>query len=153
MASDARRYPRTDIRRFARPLESEDFGALKPLDEVYALEHNLEPHLSKQSLSFYTRTGHSFVAIHEQRACAFALAQAVWNGLRPSLYINYLASQDEESCKALIDALVKSAYDAAIYDLKASIPQTDAIALNKLADNGFTRLANVTLARVLGSRS
>lgn len=136
----------------ARPFTPEDAEGLKELDEAYALTHELEPVLSRGSVTFYSRSGHAFVACLEDEPRGFVLAQAVWNGTRPTVYVNRLVSTDHEAALALIEALTKSAYDAAVYDLLVELPEEDAPTQQALEEKGYTLRRTRRYARVLGSR-
>ena len=80
----------------ARPLTLDDEDVLAPLDAAYARRFGLEPLVSRASLSFYVRSGHAFVAVRAGREVGFAFAQAVWNGARPTVYLNRLAVADSD---------------------------------------------------------
>ncbi|MEZ4607957.1 MAG: DUF1999 family protein [Deinococcales bacterium] len=140
---------------FARPLSEDDFEVLSPIDQAYALKWDLEPQLSRASLSFYLRTGHSFVAMRQGRAVAFVLAQAIWNGVRPTVWASYLAAEedDQEACEAMLEAVVKSAYDSAVYDLEVSLPCEDMTGQLALEIKGFLLRPLKLYKRVLGSRA
>ena len=97
--------------------------------QSYAQQFGLENIISRSSVSFYGRTGHAFVAVRNTQTVGFVLAQAVWNGTRPTVYVNRLSvpdsSEDTEAREALLEAVTKSAYDAAVYDLQAQVPEAD----------------------------
>lgn len=142
----------------ARPLGEDDGEALAPIDQAYALLYDLEPALTRSSLAFFLRTGHSFAAFRGGEAQGFALAQAVWNGTRPTVHLGRLAVLDlaEEDRAAVLGALVaavtKSAYDAAVYDLVTSVPPGDEGAVRALLEAGYGELPLRLYGRVLGSR-
>jgi hypothetical protein len=139
---------------FARPLTPED-EALTALDRRYAEAFGLEPLLSRSSVLFYVRTGHAFVAVRAGETTGFVLAQAVWNGTRPTVMVNRLAVPDPEdtaSREALLEAVTKSAYDAAVYDLWVQVPETDAAAAAALGTKRYRPLPERLYARTLGSR-
>jgi len=140
---------------FARQLDSDDRELLQSIDQAHALTFDAEPQLTRASVSFYLRTGHSFVAMLEGEAVGFVLAQAVWNGTRPTITINCLAVDDvhaEVAREALLNAVVKSAYDAAVYDLVAYLPEADVAAHAALDTVMFKPQAVKVFSRVLGSR-
>ena len=144
---------------FARPLNPDDEETLGPLDKVYAEKFGLEPILTKSSVSFYVRTGHAFVAVRGGRAAGFVLAQAVWNGTRPTVYVNRLnvsgtenIEADAEARAALLEAVTKSAYDAAVYDLQVQVPAADDGAASALAAKDYVLRPEHVYGRVLGSR-
>ena len=151
---------------FARPLTPDDEDVLAPLDAAYARRFGLEPLVSRASLSFYVRSGHAFVAVRSQQEVGFAFAQAVWNGARPTVYLNRLAvvdadnpgSSDKDSSAgldarlALVEAVTKSAYDAAVYDLQALLPAGDALGRRALTEKSYGLKDYVIFERTLGSR-
>ncbi len=139
---------------FARPLSPED-EALSELDRGYAEAFGLEPILSRSSVSFYVRTGHAFVSVREGEPTGFVLAQAVWNGTRPTVYVNRLAvpdPEDTDSREALLEAVTKSAYDAAVYDVQVQVPETDVATGEALGKKSYHPLRERLFARALGSR-
>lgn len=140
---------------FARALTPEDGNTLKPIDEAYALAFGLEPILTRSSLSFYTRSGHSFVAMKEGVARGFVLAQSVWNGTRPTVFVNRLAVaavNDVEARQALLEAVTKSAYDAAVYDIQVQQSGRDQAAVQALFDKQYKPTEMKVYERILGSR-
>lgn len=140
---------------FARPLSADDQELLGPNDAAYAARFGLEPVLSRSSVSFYVRTGHAFVAVRGGEAVGFALAQAVWNGIRPTVYLNRLAVPDMDDVgarEALLEAVTKSAYDAAVYDLEVQVPEADGGAAGALAAKQYALTPARVYRRVLGSR-
>ena len=143
---------------FARPLSPDDQDLLGPLDTAYAKEFGLEPIVTKSSVSFYVRTGHAFVAVRDAQAAGFVLAQAVWNGTRPTVYVNRLSvpkrdvEADTEARAALLEAVTKSAYDAAVYDLQVQVPDADDGAALVLATKSYALRPEHLYGRVLGSR-
>ena len=144
---------------FARPLTSEDEETLGPLDSSYAAQYGLQPVVTKSSVSFYVRSGHAFVAVRGGEVVGFVFAQAVWNGTRPTVYVNRLAVADAadtdidtEAREALLEAVTKSAYDAAVYDLQVQVPEADGGAAGALAAKSYTLTSERLYARVLGSR-
>lgn len=140
---------------FARALSQDDGDDLAAIDQAYAQHFGLEPILTRSSLNFYTRTGHAFVGVKEGEMTGFAAAQSIWNGTRPTVYLNRLAVMnlaDTESRLALIEAVTKSAYDAAVYDLQVQLPKGDKFGTHALADKGYSEVEVVTFTRILGSR-
>jgi Protein of unknown function (DUF1999) len=145
----------TSVKVFARPLTQDDEEALAEIDKAYAQQVGLEPFLSRSSLHFYVRTGHSFVAIRSGQPTGFVLAQSVWNGTRPTVYVNRLAVanlEDNESRLALLEAVTKSAYDAAVYDLHVQHPSADVEGLAALAEKQYLEKPFRIFERILGSR-
>ena len=109
-------------------------------------------------MSFYVRTGHAFVAVRAGETVGFVFAQAVWNGTRPTVYVNRLAVVEAadaartEAREALLEAVTKSAYDAAVYDLQVQVPEADGGAAQALAAKSYQLITERLYARVLGSR-
>ncbi len=139
----------------AKPLSEEDGEALAPFDRAYAQRFGLEPILTRSSLKFYLRTGHAFAAYLGEEARGFVLAQAIWNGTRPTVYVNRLAvpdPEDTDSREALLEAVTKSAYDAAVYDLAAALPAADEVGCQTLEEARYKEEATRHYVRVLGSR-
>jgi Protein of unknown function (DUF1999) len=140
---------------FARPLSQDDQDVVSDIDQTFAEAIGLEPFLSRSSLHFYVRTGHSFVAVREGQATGFVLGQAVWNGTRPVVYVNRLAVKDlsdDESRQALLEAVTKSGYDAAVYDLWVQHPLKDEVGLKALAEKAYKEKELRIFERILGSR-
>jgi hypothetical protein len=143
------------VNTFARPLIQDDEDVLEEIDRVYAQNVGLEPFLSRSSLHFYVRTGHSFVAVRSGEPTGFILAQSVWNGTRPTVYVNRLAVanlEDIDSRLALLEAVTKSAYDAAVYDLQVQQPSADVQGWVALAEKQYTEKPLRIFERILGSR-
>jgi hypothetical protein len=143
------------VNTFARPLIQDDEDVLEEIDNVYAQNVGLEPFLSRSSLHFYVRTGHSFVAVRSGEPTGFILAQSVWNGTRPTVYVNRLAVanlEDVDSRLALLEAVTKSAYDAAVYDLQVQQPSADVQGWVALAEKQYTEKPLRIFERILGSR-
>ncbi len=143
---------------FAHPLTPEDQEALEPLDRDYAAAYGLGTVVTKSSVSFYVRSGHAFVAVRAGETVGFVFAQAVWNGTRPTVYVNRLAVIDaadtphNEVREALLEAVTKSAYDAAVYDLQVQVPEADDGAAQALAAKSYALEPERVYRRVLGSR-
>ena len=142
-------------RTHARPLTPDDEAVLAPIDAFYAEKTGLASVLTPGSVSFYARSGHSFVAVSAGEETGFILAHAVWDGTRPTVQVSRLAVAnlgDDASREALLEALTKSAYDAAVYDLQVQHPQADEAGVKALQIKDY-KAANITLfERVLGSR-
>ena len=140
---------------FARPLEPDDLDTLEAIDKVYATRCELEPLLSAASVSFYTRSGHAFVATSGGHTTGFVLAHAVWDGNRPAVQVNRLAvknPEDAASRQALLEAVTKSAYDAAVYDIRIHHPKADHAAATDLEAKDYRLLPTELYGRTLGSR-
>ena len=140
---------------FARPLTSDDLEVLESVEKAYTESLETEPALSLSSLTFYARSGHSFVAMKDKEVTGFVLAHAVWNGTRPAVYVNHLAVtdlQDGGSREALLEAVTKSAYDAAVYDIRVLHPQKDKAGQAALTTKQYTKTPITVYERILGSR-
>ena len=138
-----------------RPLDEADLPALAAIDAAYAAAHGLEGAVSPGALRFFGRNEHSFTAEDDGGGpTGFLLAQAVWTGDRPLVLVTRLAARPdaEEDQAALVRALVKSAYDAGVYDLLARAPRTDPGLQAALAAEAFPPDEQLAFVRVLGSR-
>lgn len=137
-----------------------DLEALSPIDVGYAVTHGVAEAVNLATLRFFGRSGHSFVAESVgddgEAACGgFVLAQAVWSGQRPSVHVTRLAAAAVAPVavrSALVKALVKSAYDAGVYDLSFRTPRADPELREALAAEGFLDDDHVTMQLVLGER-
>ena len=141
---------------FARPLQADDSEPLKLIDETYTKFFSLESKLTKGSLNFYIRTGHAFTAVRKSEIVGFILAQAVWNGNRPIVFINHMAVADIKDLAArlaMLEAVTKSAYDAAVYDIQVQIPTKDIVAIQSLAEKQYDKRDLSIYERILGSRN
>ena len=136
-------------------MTSDDLEVLEPVERAYTESLGLEPALSLSSLTFYARSGHSFVAVTDGQVSGFVLAHAVWNGTRPAVYVNHLAVadvQDGGSREALLEAVTKSAYDAAVYDIRVLHPQRDEAGQAALDTKQYKEAPITVYERILGSR-
>lgn len=140
---------------YARPLNSDDLETISPIDQYYALHFELEPIVTLSSLNFFVRSGHAFVAVQDGQAIGFLFAQAIWNGTRPAVYISRMAVHDiddKEARLALLEAVTKSAYDAAVYDLQGQLPVADNLGRQAYQEKSYSEKNLVALERILGSR-
>ncbi|MDF1523714.1 MAG: DUF1999 family protein [Trueperaceae bacterium] len=138
-----------------RPVDVDDLVALAPLDAAYAAEHALAPVVGRAALAFYARSGHAFVAGPVAAPAGFVLAHAIWDGARPTVAIARVvvaAGADGAVHRALVEAVVKSAYDAAVYDLTVDLPASDGAAAAAFAEPWRERPVR-RFERVLGTRS
>ncbi|MBA2667346.1 MAG: DUF1999 family protein [Trueperaceae bacterium] len=137
-----------------RLVETGDHALLVALDAAYALRRSAPTMVERAVLAFYARSGHAFVRDGDGVVCGFALAHAVWDGGRPAIRLARLVAHDDAPgvLRALVEAVVKSAYDAAVYDLVAEVPTDDEAALAALTAVSFAPRPVVHLERVLGSR-
>jgi hypothetical protein len=140
-----------------RPLSLEDVDALRPLDESYALLMAQEPLVEQASVSFYSRSGHSFVLEDEGEVAGFLLAQAIWDGRRPAVAVRRLVvgpgGSGEAAREALLEAVTKSSYDSGVYHIVVEQPEADGDAVTSLAAAGYSPRPVRVFGRVLGSRS
>lgn len=139
----------------ARPLNLEDGDALETIDVAASERAGQDPMLTAGALGFYARSGHAFVAVRDGEPCGFALAQAIWDGRRPALRLRPLAvgqPSDDEARGALLDAVTKSAYDAAVYDLVADAAEGDLRTQSLLEREGWRPAPVRSFVRTLGSR-
>lgn len=135
-----------------RPVAVDDLAELQPLDAAYAREMGVEPAVESASLGFFARTGHAFVAEAGGRLLGVVLAQAVWDGVRPTVRVSRLVGA-LEARRALAEAVVKSAYDAAVYDLAAEVPAADEALAALLSAAHWSERPTRRFERVLGSRA
>jgi hypothetical protein len=148
-----------------RPVESDDLTDLAPLDAAYAARYGVDRLVGAAALSFFARTGHAFVAsagsepgppagvsagAERPRPVGLALAQAVWDGARPTVWLIRLIGEAPVR-RALAEAVVKSAYDAAVYTLVADVPGDDADLAALMADSGWSERSVRRFERTLGS--
>lgn len=136
-----------------RPLQTDDGDAVEALDRRHAERIGREPVADRGALSFYARSGHAFVAEDATGVRGFALAQAVWDGRRPTVQLQVLASDGDAAVHAaLLEAVTKSAYDAAVYDLIARAPDGEPATAELLEAQGWRFEAVRLMRRTLGSR-
>lgn len=136
-----------------RPLTVDDLEDLLSLDERYTREANCEEMVSDGSLSFFERSGHSFLLEEGGEAIGFLLAQAVWDGRRPTVMVRRYWARDDRGRRALLEAVTKSAYDAGVYDISVEQPQDDRDGEKALAACGYSPRRTRLYSRVLGARS
>lgn len=121
--------------------------------------------LTRGATSFFARTGHAFVAEEHGTPRGVALAQAVWDGTRPTVRIGTLTAvaRDADDADperpsqvdvraALLEAVTKSAYDAAVYDLAIEAPEDDQELHALLQREGWATDPVRLHRRTLGSR-
>lgn len=138
----------------AKYLSIEDLDGLKLIDKDYSDKYGLEPVVSQRSLNFYSRSGHSFASLDSSRYSGFIFAHAIWNGAKAVMQVSRLVVEENNTvvAKALIEAVVKSAYDAAVYDLQVIQPNKDDLGLNAFLEKEFQIDEMTFLTRRLGSR-
>ena len=130
-----------------RPLTPDDEPALASL-EARSLSSRQTPRTGAAALRFFARSGHSFVAEVGGRVRGFVLAQPVWQGDRATVLVTRLVAVNEEVREALLTALLKSAYDAAAYEVAYPAEDGDRAFLAGLGFVPGPRL----FVRALGSR-
>jgi len=135
-----------------RAVDSTDSALLEALDEDHCARLGVSAGVTVGSASFHARTGHSFIAEDGGEAVGFILASAIWTGGLPTVRVERLAGADPGVLTALVDALVKSAYDAGVYDLLAELPENDTAGRHAFEATMFSRSPSVLLTRTLGSR-
>ena len=135
-----------------RPVAVDDLAELQPLDAAYVRDTGVEPAIEAASLGFFARTGHAFVAESDGRPQGVVLAQAVWDGVRPTVRVSRLIGSPEAR-RVLAEAVVKSAYDAAVYDLAAEVPAADEALAALLSATSWSERPTRRFERVLGSRA
>jgi hypothetical protein len=138
-----------------RAVESRDLAALQEIDAPYAARYAIPPLIERAVLAFYARSGHAFVRDRDGDLLGFAFAHAVWDGGRPTVRLTRLAAagDDPEVLRGLLEAVVKSAYDAAVYDIVAEAPAGDDAAAAALRSADFSARPVTRFERVLGSRA
>lgn len=114
-----------------RQLTEPDFEVLQALD--LAAQRRLAPDYdalpererssrlstSHAALKFYERSEHSFVA-DDDEVRGFVLAQSVWQGDRPVVLVRTVCMAEgagDDIVRGLLRAVVKSAYDSAVYEV------------------------------------
>ena len=122
-----------------RVFTEDDFEALSALD--LAVQRQLDAGFdalpqreqegrlrsSLASLRFYLRSEHSFVADEGGQPLGLMLAQSVWMGDRPIILVTAcllhpdLGERANDTAAALLHAVIKSAYDAAVYEIHYAV--------------------------------
>jgi len=108
--------------------------------------------VSLGALRFFARTGHSFLAEKGEEPLGFALAQAVWQGEATTVLITRIEGEGEEVLQGLLRAVVKSAYDAGVYEVALHLDPSRKALERALLEEGFAVGPLVLCVRVLGSR-
>lgn len=136
-------------------LQALDLMVQRHLDPAFdALpEREREGRLSTSlpALKFYERSEHSFVAEADGRLAGFIFAQSVWQGDKPIVLVRTLGLSPDvpvETAQGLLHATIKSAYDAAVYEVH--FPLTPGLEAAGRAEEAVTLGAYAV--RHLGSR-
>ncbi|WP_243028168.1 DUF1999 family protein [Thermus albus] len=108
--------------------------------------------LSRGAVRFFARTGHSFLAEEGEEPKGFALAQAVWQGEATTVLVNRVEGQDQATLEGLLAAVVKSAYDAGVYEVALHLDPSREALKRALEAQGFHIGPLVLAVRILGSR-
>ena len=137
-----------------RPLGPEDEYALLPIDVSYSTAHLLDPMVGRAQLSFYSRTGHSFTAEETGMITGFILGHAMWDGSQPSVRVRRVVSSENQSYvrAALLEAVIKSAYDSGVYSIELELVLSDEASLSVLEEKGFEVRPMALYGRRLGSQ-
>jgi len=138
-----------------RPIDTDDLDAALDIERTYAAAHAVAPAVDAAALRHYGRSGHAFVAIEADTTLGLVLAHAVWDGARPVVRVSRLVARadDADVLARLMEAVVKSAYDAAVYDLVAEVPDGDQAGQRAVEGASFTARPIRRFERVLGSRA
>jgi hypothetical protein len=108
--------------------------------------------LSLGTVRHFARTGHSFLAEEGEIPLGFALAQAVWQGEATTVLVTRLEGRGQEVLEGLLQAVVKSAYDAGVYEVALHLDPAREELAEALKAQGFAIGPLVLAVRILGSR-
>ncbi|WP_337843736.1 DUF1999 family protein [Thermus sp.] len=108
--------------------------------------------LSLGAVRHFARTGHSFLAEEGEEPLGFALAQALWQGEATTVLVTRIEGRDRAVLEGLLAAVVKSAYDAGVYEVALHLDPAREELKEALLAQGFTVGPLVLAVRVLGSR-
>ncbi|WP_114313744.1 DUF1999 family protein [Thermus caldifontis] len=108
--------------------------------------------LSLGAARFFARTGHSFLAEEGEEPMGFALAQALWQGEATTVLISRIEGEDQATLEGLLAAVVKSAYDAGVYQVALHLDPKREDLQAALGAQGFSIGPLILAVRVLGSR-
>lgn len=136
-----------------RQVDVDDLDELLEIDQEYCRKYDTEAIVGLSSLNFYSRSGHSFASLTEGRINGFVFSHAVWGGYKAVLQLSRLAASggDKAVNSALLEAVLKSAYDAAVYELRVVQPDSDEDGLASLKEKDFRLTRTKLLQRTLGS--
>ncbi len=146
---------RTGAALAVRPLDIDDLASVTDLERVYAERNACARVAEVAAIRHYARGGHAFVAQRAGETCGVVLAHTVWDGARPSVRVVRLMARGDalEVLDRLMGAVVKSAFDAAVYDLTVELPESDAVGRRAVEANAFGVASVLRFERVLGSRA
>ncbi|GAA6732920.1 DUF1999 family protein [Thermus oshimai] len=108
--------------------------------------------LSLGAVRHFARTGHSFLAEEGEEPLGFALAQALWQGEATTVLVTRIEGQNARVLEGLLGAVVKSAYDAGVYEVALHLDPKREDLKEALLAQGFTVGPLVLAVRLLGSR-
>ncbi|AFV76314.1 Protein of unknown function (DUF1999) [Thermus oshimai JL-2] len=108
--------------------------------------------LSRGAVRHFARTGHSFLAEEGEEPLGFALAQALWQGEATTVLVTRIEGQNARVLEDLLGAVVKSAYDAGVYEVALHLDPKREDLKEALLAQGFTVGPLVLAVRLLGSR-
>lgn len=138
----------------ARPLAEADVPLFSELDEAHAHAYGLDPSLTAASARFFERDAYSFVS-ESAAGRGFVVAQGLFNGQAAQVQIRVAAAEGDREAvlRALFQAVAKAAYDSGVYELTATLPQTDADAARAMEETMFRPQPLTVYRRLLGSRA
>ncbi|HEU4740482.1 MAG TPA: DUF1999 domain-containing protein [Meiothermus sp.] len=137
------------FRDFAEP----DFAGLEAYEKAKLGEQ--PPHVYRctpAALRFFSRSGHSFMALDEGRIVGFVLGQALWQGDQVTVLLTRIQADAQEVYQGLLGAVVKSAYDAGVYEVALHLDPAHAELKSALEAHSFVLGPKILAVRVLGSR-
>jgi len=136
-----------------RDFQEFDFATLERLEHRLLGEQPIHTYrATPAALRFFSRSGHSFVAHFTGEVHGFVLAQAVWQGDRVTVLVTRLLADSQEVYRGLLAAVVKSAYDAGVYEVAMHADAGNPTIVKALSENGFAIGPMLLAVRVLGSR-
>ncbi len=94
------------------------------LDALPEREREGRRRTSLPALRFFERSEHSFAAEEDGALFGFVLAQPVWQGDRPTVWVAALVTDPaapDGVAQGLLHAAVKSAYDTAVYEVHLTV--------------------------------
>jgi hypothetical protein len=136
-----------------RGFEEADFAALAQFESSFYQDARPTLRAVPAGLRFFSRSGHSFLAQapEDNTVQGFVLAQALWQGDQVTVLITRLLATPG-AYQGLLAAVVKSAYDAGVYEIALHLDTQNQDLTRALQENGFTVGPLVLAVRLLGSR-